>query len=286
MIISVWPRLTVLCWVIGTIVAQQCSDDWTTAAVSAPVHKWFSDAWRTPASLRQLQLQIANSTSPVVIRDVLTPEAMLKVQAALKALPLSRWPRHKPEQHHPPAANLFDISDPAICSNLRNPSGSFQYDHHNIFDATMLTGAAKEFMQFLQGGPAQRFFAGLLQGSTEFSAGVFGASWYMPGDYSTVHDDVTVIHDRTGRGHTRRLALVFHFSDVSFPAVECGGQLVWCNSNRTGVQILPPILNQLVVFAPADSRTEHFVNRVEEKSECRGNDRQRLAINGWYLSAL
>ena len=68
----------------------------------------------------------------------------------------------------------------------------------------------------------------------------------MPGDYSTVHDDVTVmcalscdlpslcimlankvIHDRTGRGHTRRLALVFHFSDESFPAVECGGQLVW-----------------------------------------------------------
>jgi len=44
----------------------------------------------------------------------------------------------------------------------------------------MLTGAAREFMQFLQGGHAQRFFARLLRGSglTKFSAGVFGASWY------------------------------------------------------------------------------------------------------------
>lgn len=170
-----------------------------------------------------------------VIRNAFRPEFAEAVAAALEAE--RGW--------HP----YQDYSQPF-----------FHYTHHNVYDESLLSGELRRCFDIFD-SPLTKARMGELY-KVDCDGGVkFGASLYLPGDYSLPHTD--------GLEH-RTLAFVWHLTRDW--KASWGGHLYW-TPTQTFVR---PTFNTLILFAVSD-RTWHFVCPVSPYARSR-----RLTVNGWW----
>lgn len=136
----------------------------------------------------------------------------------------------------------------------------FHFHHHNIYEpadfppeltmcrAIFSAGPTKELITDLTG----RDCSGELQ---------FGASWYMPGDFSLPHAD---------EGRDRQVAFLWQLTKDWKP--EWGGQFYWGPTQ----ELIAPRFNSLCLFTIDPYRT-HFVAPVSPSAL-----RKRLTVSGWW----
>jgi hypothetical protein len=187
------------------------------------------------AGLRERLRNETTSGRMCVIRDAFAPGFAAGVAGALETS--TAW---QPNQ---------DFSQPF-----------FHYSHHNIYDPQQFTGDLLRCYDIF-GSPASKRAMGEIFGVDCGGALNFGASVYLPGDYSLPHDD------RLG---PRSLAYVWHLSRDWDP--RWGGHLYWAPT----MTYLKPTFNTLIVF-PVSRRSWHFVCPVSPYAKSR-----RLTVNGWW----
>lgn len=136
----------------------------------------------------------------------------------------------------------------------------FHYKHHNLYAAKDFPDDVAECCAVLD-NRATKDLLSQLSGDDCLGPIQFGASQYLPGDYSLPHSD---------SNRNRSVAFVWHLTESWNP--RWGGSLVWC---QTGTSILPGF-NCLTLFK-VSTRSVHFVAPVAALAQGR-----RLAVNGWW----
>ena len=144
--------------------------------------------------------------------------------------------------------------------------GPFHYRHHNLYDARTFPPVLTQCRIAFDGSEARqavqaasgRDCSGPLQ---------FGASWYMPGDYSLPHDDSLEVPETECR---RQVSFVWHLTKQWQP--EWGGHLYWAATQ----QYFPPSFNSLYLFTIGPGQ-HHFVAPVSQWAQGK-----RLTVNGWF----
>lgn len=139
----------------------------------------------------------------------------------------------------------------------------FHYTHHNLYDATHFSGALKHCHDVFASEATRRFIGAL--SDVDCSGPVqFGASLYLPGDYSLPHTD------RVG---PRSLAFLWHLTRNWDPS--WGGHLYWVPTQT----FIKPTYNTLYLF-PVSDLSGHLVCPVTPYAQGR-----RLTVNGWWTHA-
>ncbi len=138
----------------------------------------------------------------------------------------------------------------------------FHFRHHNLYEDALLTGELARCKRIFDAAETKQW-ASRVSGTNCGGPVSFGASWYMPGDYSLPHND---------HQHPRSVAFIWHLSREWDPS--WGGSLYWCPRNTH----VAPQFNTLTLFNVSPS-TWHFVCPVAPQA--RG---KRLAVNGWWTS--
>jgi hypothetical protein len=136
----------------------------------------------------------------------------------------------------------------------------FHYTHHNLYEHAQYDGELRRCFDIFNSS-ATKTTMGELFNVDCGGALHFGASLYLPGDYSLPHDD------RLG---PRSLAFVWHLSRNWDPS--WGGHLYWAPT----MTYLKPTFNTLIIF-PVTRRSWHFVCPVSPYAKS-----QRLTVNGWW----
>jgi hypothetical protein len=153
----------------------------------------------------------------------------------------------------------------AACTSWTIQEGGepmFHFRHHNLYDDASFPPLLTECKRRFASADARRLATALSQSPCDGTL-QFGASLYLPGDFSLPHTDCA-------RG--RRVAFIWHLTKEWDDA--WGGNLVWCPS---GTQ-LAPRFNVLTLFC-VSSASLHFVAPVAPQS--RG---LRLTVNGWWTA--
>jgi hypothetical protein len=141
-------------------------------------------------------------------------------------------------------------------------SDEFHFRHHNLYHDGAFTGALRSCKTIFDAPGTKEWISAASDRDCRGPV-QFGASWYMPGDYSLPHTDFTP---------PRAVAFIWHLTREWAP--RWGGSLYWC-PRCTHVA---PEFNTLTVFN-VSSTTWHFVCPVSPRA--RG---KRLAVNGWWTT--
>lgn len=139
----------------------------------------------------------------------------------------------------------------------------FHFSHHNISEPHSFPDVMIDLQAIFASTSTKRFMARL---SGRDCAGElqFGASQYLPGDYSLPHDDA---------GQSRTVAFVWHLAKDW--QADWGGALFWA---QTGSYIRASF-NTLTLFNVSPA-TIHFVTPVSPYATGR-----RISVNGWWTSS-
>jgi hypothetical protein len=141
----------------------------------------------------------------------------------------------------------------------------FAYHHHNLYLEAQYPEVLQECMQILSAEATKQLVEELA--GIDCSGEVqFGASQYLPGDYSLPHNDTNA---------NRSVAYIWHLTKGPWRP-EWGGQFFWC---RSATSILPSF-NTLTLFR-VNQHSTHFVCAVSPLAAGR-----RLAVNGWWTRRL
>jgi hypothetical protein len=136
----------------------------------------------------------------------------------------------------------------------------FHYTHHNLYESARFGGELRRCHDIFGSRPTRDLMGELF--NVDCGGEVqFGASLYLPGDYSLPHDD---------RYGPRSLAFVWHLARNWDPS--WGGHLYWAPT----MTYLKPTFNTLTIF-PVSKRSWHFVCPVSPYAKS-----QRLTVNGWW----
>lgn len=177
----------------------------------------------------------------VVIRDALKKEYAEKIHEAL-------W---QTEQWAP-----YETAD-----------GDFHFRHHNLYVREKFPPDLQHCRALFAAEDTKSLLTEL--SGRDCSANVaFGASWYMPFDYSLPHDDRT-----DGEPPLRQVAFLWHLTKDWDP--RWGGHLYWGPAQR----LLRPSFNTLYLFT-IDPYRVHFVAPVAANA-----GGKRLTVNGWWYGA-
>ena len=144
--------------------------------------------------------------------------------------------------------------------NEAHQSG-FHYHHHNLYDRSSYPPIL-QFCYLMFASRPTKQFAGELTGRDCSGETAFGASWYMPGDYSTPHSDCS---------SGRTTAFIWHLTKEW--NLDWGGDFFWCPSSK----LVRPSFNTLFLFN-VSRETIHFVLPVSPIAQSK-----RLAVNGWWI---
>jgi hypothetical protein len=137
------------------------------------------------------------------------------------------------------------------------------FHHHNIYATHLFPEALRE-CEFLFSSPATKQLASRLTDRDCDGPISFGASLYLPGDYSLPHCDASM---------SRNVTFIWHLTKDW--QKNWGGDLYWCPALHS----IPPTFNTLTLFNVSDT-TVHFVQHVRPMARGR-----RYGINGWWQSA-
>ena len=140
----------------------------------------------------------------------------------------------------------------------------FHYHHHNLYDARLYPPDLMWCSEVFRSDLTKKFMQRLSQRDCGGEA-QFSASWYLPGDHSLPHSDLTAWN-----GEHRQVAFIWHLTKNWRPT--WGGDLFWCPKNR----YIPPSFNTLLLFNVGKDSL-HFVTQVSPFAQAK-----RLAINGWW----
>src|SRR6266550_9270038 len=195
--------------------------------------------FQDPESKHQIRYHL-NNVDLVVIRDALQTPVAEKMFACLDQF--SDWKVFEDYQDH------------------------FHYHHHNIYDLALYP-ADLTWCREIFGSDATKSFVQELSQRDCGGEVVFSASWYLPGDHSLPHDDVS-----NQPGEHRQVAFVWHLTKEWKP--NWGGDLFWCRKNR----YISPSFNSLILFNVGPD-SFHHVTQVSPYATSK-----RLAISGWWTS--
>lgn len=136
----------------------------------------------------------------------------------------------------------------------------FHYKHHNLYDPSAFPESVEDCRRVLS-SPKTKKLVERLSGEDCSGELLFGASRYLPGDYSLPHHD---------RFMSRSVAYVWHLTKNWDPS--WGGHLVWCSPMIS----INPAFNTLIVFR-VTNESFHFVSPVAPYAQGK-----RMTINGWW----
>ncbi len=160
-------------------------------------------------------------------------------------------------------ACLDEFSDWKVYEDYKD---HFHYHHHNIYEKELYPPDLNWCREIFGSEPTKSLIQELSQRDCDGEI-VFGASWYLPGDHSLPHDDVS-----NQPGEHRQVAFVWHLTKEWKP--NWGGDLFWCRKNR----YISPSFNSLILFNVGPD-SFHHVTQVSPYATSK-----RLAISGWWTS--
>jgi len=225
-----------------------------------PPMRWLGEWYADPSVHNALRLQL-EAGGIAIIHGFLAAHAAAAIESELNATQALRWDQWRGD--HPGFQYQFSV--------LERSGGQHGRGYRRETHPT-LTGLRR-----LLDSPAMRSWAEALLGSRfRIDRALVQATWYQPGDYTTIHNDNTVAAQTLG---ARRLAFVLHLPLGPWRP-QWGGDLVFVQPHLS----LHPTYNTMTLFPVGVDNVGSHLHLVSPVSKAAPLYARRYAVSGWYYS--